>query len=103
MTVERTLVLVKPDGVKRELIGEIINRFEKRSLKIIALKMLVIKDGLAKKHYAEHLSKPFFPSLLDFITSAPSVALVLQGENVISLVRKMMGATNYLNADPGTI
>lgn len=100
---ERTLALVKPDGVQRGLIGEIISRFEKRGIKIMALKMLQISRKMAQEHYAEHKEKPFFAELVDFITSGPVVAMVLEGENVISVVRTMMGATNPREAAPGTI
>lgn len=100
---ERTLVLIKPDGVKRELIGEILSRFEKRSFTIIALKMIRMSDKLAEMHYEEHLSKPFFPELKKFITSGPIVAAVIESENVIAVVRKMMGETRFADAGPGTI
>ena len=103
MSKERTLVLIKPDGVKRELIGEIMLRFEKRSFKIIALKMIQIDEKLAEKHYMEHIKKPFFPELINFITSGPTVAAVIESENVISITRKMMGATSFTDAMPGTI
>jgi len=103
MAKERTLVLIKPDGVKRELIGEILSRFEKRSFKIVALKMIKIDEKLAEKHYFEHINKSFFPSLKDFITSGPTVAAVIESDNVISIIRKMMGATKFTDAEPGTI
>ena len=100
---ERTLVLVKPDGVRRRLIGEIIRRFEARGLKIAGLKMLHFDVALARRHYAGHVAKPFYPGLETFITSGPCVALVLEGADVIAMVRSMMGATRHLDAAPGTI
>ena len=100
---EKTLVLVKPDGVRRGLSGEIIARFEKRGLQIVALKLLQISRPMAEKHYAEHVGKPFFDSLVEFITSGPVVAMVVKGDHAIRAVRAMMGATNPLEAAPGTI
>lgn len=100
---QNTLVLVKPDGVKKNVIGDIIARFERRGLKISALKMMKMSEAQAKKHYAEHDGKPFFKELVDFITSGPIVAMVVTGENAIKAVRTMMGATDPLNAAPGTI
>ncbi len=100
---EKTLVLVKPDGVQRSLGGEIIARFEKRGLRIAALKLFQMTRGMAEKHYAEHLGKPFFPGLVDFITSGPVIAMVVEGDGAIRAVRTMMGATNPLDAAPGTI
>jgi len=100
---ERTFVAIKPDAVQRGLIGEIIERFEKKGFKIIALKMIHLDEEMAKKHYAEHIGKPFFNNLVSFITSGPIVAMVLQGVNVVALVRKMMGATNPQEAEAGTI
>ena len=100
---EKTLVLVKPDGVRRGLSGEIIVRFEKRSLRIVALKLMQISRTMAEKHYAEHVGKPFFESLVEFITSGPVVAMVVKGDHAIRAVRAMMGATNPLEAVPGTI
>lgn len=100
---ERTFVAIKPDAVQRGLIGEIIQRFEKKGFKIIGMKMIHIDVELAKKHYAEHIGKPFFNNLVNFITSGPVVAMVIQGVDVVTLVRKMMGATNPQNAEPGTI
>ena len=100
---EKTLVLVKPDGVRRGLSGEIIVRFEKRSLRIVALKLMQISRTMAEKHYAEHVGKPFFESLVEFITSGPVVAMVVKGDHAIRAVRAMMGATNPLEAAPGTI
>lgn len=100
---ERTLVLVKPDGVERRLSGEIIARFERRGLKIVALKLCQMTREMAEKHYAEHVGKPFFAGLVDFITSGPIVAMIIEGENAIKAVRTMMGATNPLDSLPGTI
>ena len=100
---EKTLVLVKPDGVRRGLSGEIIARFEKRRLQIVALKLMQISRTKAEKHYAEHVGKPFFESLVEFITSGPVVAMVVKGDHAIRAVRAMMGATNPLEAAPGTI
>lgn len=100
---ERTYLMVKPDGVQRSLAGEIISRFEKKGFKIIGLKMLQISRATAEKHYGEHAGKPFFAGLVDFITSGPVVAMVLEGSGVINAAREMMGATNPLKAAPGTI
>jgi nucleoside-diphosphate kinase len=100
---ERTLVIIKPDAVHRQLVGEILRRLERKGLRIVALKMLQIDRELAEKHYAVHKGKSFYDSLLSFVTSGPSVALVLEGEQAIGMVRQMMGATNPLNAEPGTI
>jgi len=100
---ERTFVMIKPDGVQRHLVGEIIRTFERRGLKIVGLKMLRITKELATRHYAEHQGKPFFNGLVEYITSAPVVAMVLEGRNCISLVRQMMGATDPVKAAPGTI
>jgi len=100
---ERTYCMVKPDGVQRNTVGEIIARFEKKGIKIVALKMMQIPQATAEKHYGEHKDKPFFADLVNFITSGPVVAMVLEGENVISMVRTMMGATNPKDSAPGTI
>jgi len=101
--VQRTLVLVKPDGVKRGLAGEIVSRFEKKGLKIVALKMLWMDKAVAERHYDVHRDKPFFPSLVEFITSGPIVAAVIEGRDAVNVVRGMMGATDPLQAAPGTI
>ncbi len=101
--VEKTLILLKPDAVDRGLCGEIIGRFEKRGLRIMAMKMLQLSKEQAEVHYIEHQGKAFLPELIDFITSGPLLAMVLEGENVIKLTRTMMGATNPLDALPGTI
>jgi len=100
---QRTLVLLKPDSVQRRLIGQLISRFEAKGLNIVAMKMLQVTPELAKKHYAEHVEKPFYPSLESFITSAPIVALAIDGLDVIRVVRDILGATNGLNAAAGTI
>ena len=100
---EQTFVAIKPDAVQRGLIGEVIQRFEKKGFKIIAMKMIHVDKELAEKHYAEHVGKPFYENLIQFITSGPIVAMVLQGVNVVTLVRKMMGATNPQDAEAGTI
>ena len=99
----RTFAMVKPDGVEKGLVGEIISRFEKKGLKIVALKIIKITPEIAEKHYGEHEGKPFFADLVNFITSGPVAAMVLEGENVIPTVRTMMGATNPQDAAPGTI
>ena len=103
VAVERTLVLIKPDAVARRLAGEILGRFERRGLDVRAAKLLTVDRALAEEHYAEHREKPFFGELVEFITSAPTLALVLEGESAISVVRSTMGATNPTNAAPGTI
>ena len=100
---ERTLVLIKPDGVERNLSGEIIKRLELRGLKITALKFLLVKEELARKHYEIHKGKPFYEGLIRYITSGPVVAMVLEGPNAIKAVRQTMGATNPIEAAPGTI
>jgi len=100
---EKTFVMVKPDGVQRNLIGEIISRFEKKGLKLAGMKLLAIPRVLAEEHYKEHVGKPFFEELVFFITSGPVVAMVLEGQEAISLARGMMGKTNPLEAAPGTI
>ena len=100
---QQTLVLVKPDGVRKNLIGEVVSRFEGRGLKISALKLMKISEAQAKSHYAEHEGKPFFGELVEFITSGPVAAMVVSGENAIKAVRGMMGATNPLDAVPGSI
>ena len=103
MTTERTLVLVKPDGVQRGLTGEIIGRLERTGLQIIGMKLMQISDELASTHYGEHKAKPFYAGLVGFITSSPVVALCLEGPSAISTTRKLMGATNPADADPGTV
>lgn len=100
---ERTLVLIKPDGVQRNLIGEILARFENRGIKIIAMKFQMVTKELACEHYKIHQGKPFYDGLIDYITSGPVLALVLEGPQVIKAVRQTMGATNPIDAAPGTI
>lgn len=100
---ERTYVMVKPDGVQRNLVGEIISRFEKKGFKIAGLKMLQLDRSIAEKHYTEHIGKPFFEGLIAYITSGPVVAMVLEGKGVVATARAMNGATNPANADAGTI
>jgi nucleoside-diphosphate kinase len=101
--VERTLVLVKPNGVARGLIGEVIGRFEKRGLTIKAARMLMVSEDLASRHYAEHVGKPFYADLVRFITSAPVFAMAVAGPSAVGVVRTMMGATDPLKAAPGTV
>jgi nucleoside-diphosphate kinase len=103
MANERTLVLVKPNGVERGLIGELISRYERRGLHIAALKLLVVEREVAERHYAEHVDKPFFEELVSFITRGPIVAMVIEGPSAVQVVRDMNGATNPLKAAPGTI
>lgn len=100
---ERTLILLKPDAVKRKLSGEILSRFEKKGMKIIALKMMTLSRQLAERHYDVHKGKPFFKGLVDYIISGPIVAAVLEGENSISITRTMSGTTDGSKALPGTI
>ena len=100
---ERTLVLIKPDALARGLAGEILGRLERRGLQIRAAKLIQLDRSLAERHYAEHSEKPFFGELVDFITSAPTLALVVEGESAISVVRATIGATNPAEAAPGTI
>lgn len=100
---ERTFIAIKPDGVKRNLIGRIITRFEEKGYKIIGLKLLLPTLELAEKHYAEHKGKPFYPRLISYITSGPIVAMVIEGPNVIAESRRMMGATKPEEAEAGTI
>src|ERR671934_345390 len=103
MAAERTLVLIKPDAVQRALAGEILARFERRGLEIREVRLLTVDRALAEEHYAEHREKPFFGELVGFITSGPTLALVLDGESAIAVVRTTMGATNPAEADPGSI
>jgi len=100
---EKTFVLVKPDGVQRALIGEIIARLEKRGLKLVAAKFMKVPETLAEKHYAVHKGKPFYEGLIKYITSAPVMAIVFEGNNAINAVRQTMGLTDPLKANPGTI
>jgi nucleoside-diphosphate kinase len=103
MSVERTLVLVKPDGVQRGLVGEVIGRLERRGLQLIGLKLMQMDEALAGQHYAEHTERPFFPGLRDFMTSSPLVAAVFAGENAVQAARQTMGATDPLASEPGSI
>ncbi|MEP6911039.1 MAG: nucleoside-diphosphate kinase [Actinomycetota bacterium] len=103
MAAERTLVLIKPDAVRRGLAGEILRRFEQRGLAVRGARLLTVDERLAKEHYSEHAEKPFFGELVEFITSGPTLALVLEGEGAIATVRTTMGATNPADAGPGTI
>ena len=103
MALERTLVLIKPDAVRRALAGEILARVERRGLEIRAARLVTVDRALAEEHYAEHVEKPFFGELVEFITSGPTLALVLEGESAVSVVRTTMGATNPAGAAPGTI
>jgi len=100
---ERTFVMIKPDGVQRGLIGEIIHRFERRGLKIVSMKLVHVSQELAEKHYAVHKGRPFYNALISYITSGPVVAMVLEGSNAITVARNTMGATNPAEASPGTI
>jgi nucleoside-diphosphate kinase len=100
---ERTLIILKPDAVQRRLVGEIIQRFERRGLRIIATKMIKIDTNLAERHYAEHKGKPFYDPLIRYITAAPSVVMILEGVQAVAVVRRMLGATNPADAQPGTI
>lgn len=99
----RTLVLLKPDAVQRALAGELIGRLERRGLKIVGMKLMQVSDELAHRHYGEHEGKPFFPGLVRFITSSPIVAMVLEGENAVKLVRGTMGQTSPSDSAPGSI
>ena len=103
MAIESTFIMVKPDGVARGLVGEVITRFEKKGLTLERIRKLDIDEDMARRHYEEHLEKPFFPELLDFITSGPVVAMEWSGESAITVGRALMGATDPKQADPGTI
>jgi len=100
---EKTFLMVKPDGVQRQLIGDIVARFEKKGFQLVGAKLMQIPTSLAEQHYGEHKERPFFGELVDFITSGPVFAMVWQGENVIATARQMMGATNPKDAQPATI
>lgn len=100
---EKTFIMVKPDGVQRGLIGEVVSRFEKKGFQLVGAKLMMVSQELAEQHYAEHKEKPFFGELVDFITSGPVFAMVWQGNNVIATARQMMGKTNPADALPGTI
>lgn len=103
MSLENTFIMVKPDGVARGLVGEVISRFERKGLKLEKIRGLTISEDLARTHYAEHVDKPFFADLVGFITSGPVVAMEWSGEEAISVCRSVMGATNPRDAAPGTI
>ena len=103
MAVEQTLILAKPDAVRRSLSGEIVARFERRGFQLRAARLLVVDRELAEEHYAEHAAKPFFVELVDFITSGPTLAFVLEGEGVITTARITIGATNPADAEPGSL
>jgi nucleoside-diphosphate kinase len=103
VTMEKTFLMVKPDGVQRNLIGEIVSRFEAKGFQLVGAKLMNVSRELAEKHYAEHKERPFFGELVDFITSGPVFAMVWQGNNVIATARNMMGKTNPADAAPGTI
>jgi nucleoside-diphosphate kinase len=100
---ERTFIAIKPDAVQRALIGEIISRIEKRGLKIVAMKLMILSEEKAKEHYKEHIGKPFFQKLVTFITSGPIIAIAVEGVNAVKLMRKTIGATNPQDAEIGTI
>jgi nucleoside-diphosphate kinase len=103
MSVEKTFVMVKPDGVQRGLIGEVVMRLERKGLKLVAARLVPVSRELAEKHYAEHRERPFFGELVSFITSSPVFAMVWEGENAVAVVRALMGKTNPAEAAPGTI
>ena len=103
MAIEHTYVMVKPDGVSRGLVGEVIGRFERKGLKLEKLRMLTVSEELARRHYAEHVERPFFPELLSFITSGPVVAMEWSGNEAVAVARTLMGPTNPVAAPPGTI
>jgi len=100
---ERTLVLLKPDCVQRRMIGRVISRFEDKGLNLVAMKLMRVTPELARRHYAEHVEKPFYPGLEQFITGGPLVAMIVEGPEAIAVVRKLAGATNGRQAEPGTI
>lgn len=103
MGFERSLVILKPDCVARGLMGEVLGRFERKGLRVVAMKMAMVPKAKAEEHYAEHKGKPFYPGLVDFITSAPVVLLALEGVNAIEVIRKILGKTNGAQAEPGSI
>lgn len=103
MATERTFAMIKPDGVQRNLVGEVVSRIEAKGFRIVGMKLLRIPREMAERHYGEHVGKPFYEGLVSFITSGPVVAMVLEGENAIAEWRKLMGATNPKDAAPGTI
>ena len=103
ISMERTFVMMKPGVIQRRIAGEILNRFEKKGLQLVGLKLMMIDSELAKKHYAEHEKKPFFHDLVQYVTSGPVIAMAFEGDEAVALVRKLCGATAALNAEPGTI
>lgn len=103
MGIERTFAMVKPDGVRRGLVGDVVSRIEAKGFRLVGMKLVRVNRELAERHYGEHRGKPFYEGLVDFITSGPSVAMVVEGENAILEWRKMMGATNPRDAAPGTV
>jgi nucleoside-diphosphate kinase len=103
MASQQTFVMVKPDGVRRRLVGEVIRRIEAKGYDIREMKLMTVDESLAKKHYAEHVDKPFFEELVSFVTSGPSVAMVVEGADAVTGLRQIMGATNPLDATPGSI
>ncbi|MEX1091768.1 MAG: nucleoside-diphosphate kinase [Acidimicrobiia bacterium] len=103
MSTEHTFIMVKPDGVQRGLVGEVISRFERKGLSLEKIRKLDIDEDLARRHYAEHVDKPFFPELLEFITSGPVVAMEWSGDSAVAVSRSMMGATDPKQAAPGTV
>jgi nucleoside-diphosphate kinase len=103
MASQQTFVMVKPDGVARRLVGEVIRRIEAKGYDIREMKLMTVDESLAKKHYAEHVDKPFFDELVSFVTSGPSVAMVVEGADAVAGLRQIMGATNPLDATPGSI
>jgi nucleoside-diphosphate kinase len=103
MASQQTFVMIKPDGVRRRLVGEIVGRIESKGYDIREMKLMTVDESLAKKHYAEHVDKPFFDELVSFVTSGPSVAMVVEGSDAVAGLRQIMGATNPLDATPGSI
>ncbi len=100
---EKTFLMIKPDGVQRGLVGEIVKRFEAKGFKMLGMKLIQVSEELAGQHYAEHVGKPFYPGLIEYITSAPVMAMCFAGQDVVAQARKMMGSTNPADAAPGTI
>lgn len=103
MAVENTFIMIKPDGVARGLVGDVVSRFEAKGMRLERMRMLEVTEDIARRHYAEHVEKPFFPELLSFITSGPVVAMEWSGESAIAAARTMMGPTNPVEAAPGSI
>ena len=103
MAIERTFVMLKPDAIQRGLVGEIINRFERCGLTIVAMKLMQLSDELAQQHYSEHAGKPFYDKLISYITSGPVVPMIVEGTNAVDFTRKLVGSTNPQDASPGTI